>query len=71
VAVTEELLHRLVATTVPVTAAAEEPAARDWLEITEVGTTIAEDEATLMLDTAALVLVLWTALEAEPVLWLK
>lgn len=60
VAVTEELLHRLVATMVPVTAGAEEPAAADWLEMAEVGTTTTEDEAAsevaaaLEVETAAL-----------------
>lgn len=66
VAVTEELLHRLVATMVPVTAGAEEPAAADWLETAEVGTTIAEDEAALEVAAALEVeaaLVLEAALE--------
>jgi hypothetical protein len=81
VAVTEELLHRLVATMVPVTAGAEEPAAADWLEMAEVGTTTAEDEAALEVaaalevETAALELVALelTALEVVglAVLWLK
>lgn len=66
VAVTEELPHRLVATTVPVTAGAEEPAAADWLE-----TAAADDEAAselaaaLEVETAALEVVGWA------VLWLK
>ena len=81
VAVTEELLHLLVATMVPVTAGAEEPAAADWLEMAEVGTTTAEDEAALEVaaalevETAALELVALelTALEVVglAVLWLK
>lgn len=66
---------------VPVTAGAEEPAAADWLEMAEVGTTTAEDEAALEVaaalevETAALELVALelTALEVVglAVLWLK